>query len=384
MCTVFNAAFRPFFFAASLWSALAVPAWLLTYAGAAPLPGGIAPYVWHMHEMVFGFAFATVAGFLLTAIPNWTGRLPLRGAPLSVLAALCLAGRVALLMSAQLGPLATAAIDLAFPAALIAVVARELVAGRNWRNLPMLVALGLLFTGNLLVHLQQLGIGYAALLGNRLGLATLLMLIALVGGRIVPSFTRNWLAKRGPGARLPAPAGRLDAAALVLTLAALATWVALPDGAAAHWLLLGGGLALAARLSRWRGLATFGEPLVFILHAGYAWLAFGLALAGLNGLAPLMPRSVALHALTIGAIGTMTLAVMTRATLGHSGRPLTADRATLAIYLLVSCAALLRLAAPWFGGAYLGVTLAAGAAWSAAFLLFAVAYRRLLWPARVL
>src|SRR6478609_4881793 len=165
MCTVFNAAFRPFFFAASLWSALAVPAWLLTYAGAAPLPGGIAPYVWHMHEMVFGFAFATVAGFLLTAIPNWTGRLPLRGAPLAVLAGLWLAGRIAVLFSGATGPLAAAVVDLAFPVAFVAVIARELIAGRNWRNLPMLAALSLLLGGSACVHLEALGLAHTAALG---------------------------------------------------------------------------------------------------------------------------------------------------------------------------------------------------------------------------
>jgi len=377
MPTMFSAAFRPFFLAAGLWAALAVPFWLLSYAGVVALPAGIAPYLWHQHEMVFGFAFAAVAGFLLTAIPNWTGRLPLRGAPLAALVLLWFAGRVALLFSARVGPLATALVDLAFPAALIALVARELVAGRNWRNLPMIAALGLLFTGNLLVHLQQLGLAYTALVGNRLGLATLLMLIALVGGRIVPSFTRNWLAKRGAGA-LPAPAGRVDAAALAITFVALASWIAFPDSALMYGLSLAAGVALGVRLSRWCGLATFDEPLVFVLHAGYAWLAFGLALTGLNGLAPFVPRSVALHALTIGAIGTMTLAVMTRATLGHGGRPLTADRSTLAVYLLVTLAALLRLAAPLAGSGYLTVTLAAGFAWSAAFLLFVAAYRRLL------
>jgi len=374
---MFTAAFRPFFLAATLWAALAVPFWLLSYAGVIALPAGIAPYLWHQHEMVFGFAFAAVAGFLLTAIPNWTGRLPLRGAPLAALVALWLAGRVALLLSARLPPPAVAALDLAFPAALIAVVGRELVAGRNWRNLPMIVALGLLFTGNLLVHLQQLGLAYTAFLGNRLGLATLLMLIALIGGRIVPSFTRNWLAKRGASA-LPPPAGRVDAAALGLTFAALASWVVFPDSALMYGLSLAAGVALGVRLSRWRGLATLDEPLVFVLHAGYAWLALGLALAGLNGLAPFMPRSVALHALTIGAIGTMTLAVMTRATLGHSGRTLSADRPTIAVYVLVTLAALLRLAAPLAGSGYLAVTLAAGFAWSAAFLLFVATYWRLL------
>jgi uncharacterized protein involved in response to NO len=164
---VFSAAFRPFFLGAALWSAAAVPAWLLSFSGRTVLPGALAPFIWHGHELVFGFGFAAVAGFLLTAIPNWTGRLPLRGARLAALAGLWLAGRIALLLSAPLGPYAAAAIDLAFPAALIAVVARELIAGRNWRNLPMLAALALLLCGSLLVHLQSIGLAYTALLGNR-------------------------------------------------------------------------------------------------------------------------------------------------------------------------------------------------------------------------
>ena len=372
---MFSAGFRPFFLAAGLWSAVAVPAWLLSYSGGAALPGAFPPFVWHVHEMVFGFAFASVAGFLLTAIPNWTGRLPLRGAPLAALAGLWLAGRIALLLSALLGPLATAAIDLAFPAALTVLVARELVAGRNWRNLPVLAALSLLLAGSLLVHLQAIGLAYTALLGNRLGVATLLMLIALIGGRIVPSFTRNWLAKRRPDGAMPAPSGPIDLAALAVTFAALAAWVASPGGPVMQWLTLAAGLALALRLSRWRGLATLSEPLLFVLHAGYGWLAFGLAALGLSGFAPFLPQSAALHALTVGAIGTMTLAVMTRATLGHSGRALSADRATAAVYLLVTLAALARVAAPLSGGAYLALTWTAAIAWSCAFLLFVVAYR---------
>jgi uncharacterized protein involved in response to NO len=375
---VLSAGFRPFFLLAGVWSALAVPVWLFAYAGGLPLPGALPALVWHVHEMVFGFAFAAAAGFLLTAIPNWTGRLPLRGAPLAVLALLWLAGRAALLLSAHLGAGIAALVDLAFPAALMSVVARELVAGRNWRNLPMLAALALLFTGSLLVHLHALGLAYTALIGNRLGVATLLMLIALVGGRIVPSFTRNWLAKQRPGGKMPAPSGRIDVAALAAAFAALAAWVAAPDAAVTPWLAVAAGLALGLRLSRWRGLATVREPLLFVLHAGYGWLAFGLLLVGVNGLAPFLPPGAALHSLTVGAVGTMTLAVMTRATLGHSGRALVADRATTLAYVLVSLAALLRLGAPLGGEAFLALTLAAGAAWSSAFLLFASAYGRLL------
>lgn len=364
---LFSAGFRPFFLLASAWAALAVPVWLAAYVHGYTLRGPLPPLFWHAHEMVFGFGFAAVAGFLLTAIPNWTGRLPVRGTALAALVSLWLAGRIAMLVPE------VALLDLAFGAALILVVARELIAGGNWRNVPMLLALALLFSGNVMVHLHALDVASAAPEGIRLGIATLSMLIALVGGRIVPSFTRNWLAK----ARLapPAPEGRLDRIALVVTLVALAAWVA---GAwFSSWLLLGAGLALAARLSRWRGLSTVREPLLFILHVGYGWLALGLILLGLDP-----ASSAALHALTVGAIGTMTLAVMTRASLGHTGRALVAGRPTVAIYLLVTLAALLRVAGPFADAHALLLTSLAGLAWSAAFATFALHYGTFLIGAR--
>src|SRR5262245_62165438 len=239
--SLFSAGFRPFFLLAAGWAAIAMPVWLAAYTHGYGLRGTLPALFWHAHEMVYGFGSAVVAGFLLTAIPNWTGRLPLRGPALAALAVLWLAGRAGLLLSAQVGALATALLDLAFLAALIAVVARELVAGRNWRNLPMLAALALLFAGNVLVHLHSLGMAYTGGLGSRLGIATLLMLIALVGGRIVPSFTRNWLAKERPRMPPPAPEGTLDRAALLIALAALAAWVA----ELATWPALLAGAALA-------------------------------------------------------------------------------------------------------------------------------------------
>ena len=371
---LFSGGFRPFFLGAAAWAATALPIWLCVYTGAVTLPSALPPVTWHVHEMVFGYALASVAGFLLTAIPNWTGRLPLRGTPLALLAALWLAGRLAVLFSGTTGTLPAAVVDLAFPLVFVAVIARELIAGRNWRNMPMLVALSLLFTGSLLVHLQALGVAPGADLGNRLGLATILAMVALVGGRIVPSFTRNWLAKARPAGALPAQAGRADMAALLLTVAGLLVWVAAPSAEFTPWVELAAGTAVAFRLSRWCGLATFGEPLVFVLHLGYGWLALGLLLLGFNGLHPLLPVTAALHALTAGAIGTMTLAVMTRATLGHTGQPLAAGRGTHAIYLLVTLGAMLRLLAPLAGAQAMAVTWIAGAAWSGAFALFAVAY----------
>jgi len=372
-----SAGFRPFFLLAALWAAIGVPIWLAAYAHGYSVGGVLPAMIWHAHEMTFGFGLAVVAGFMLTAIPNWTGRLPVRGAPLAVLACLWLAGRVAMLLSGAVGAPVAALFDLAFPALFFAVVARELVAAGNWRNLPMLGALSLLLAGNVLVHLHALGIAYTADTGNRLGVATLLLLISLVGGRIVPSFTRNWLAKARPGNALPAPWSVIDRVALAATVAGLAAWVFARDWAVTPWLELAAGVALAARLARWRGLATLREPLLFILHAGYGWLALGLALLGANGLYPVLPASAATHALTVGAIGTMTLAVMTRATLGHTGRGLTADTATRAIFALITAAALLRVGAPLFERAVV-LTSLAGLAWTLAFGTFAIRYGRFL------
>ncbi|MDE2499470.1 MAG: NnrS family protein [Alphaproteobacteria bacterium] len=378
---LFSAGFRPFFLAAALWAVVAIPLWLLAYATGITAPSALPPVTWHAHEMVYGFAVASAAGFLLTAIPNWTGRMPLQGWPLATLAALWLIGRVAVLLSAEIGAPLAAVADLSFPVAFLAVVAREIIAGRNWRNLPMLAALSLLLFGNLLVHLEPLGIADTAALGNRIGIGTLLELIALVGGRIVPSFTRNWLAKTHPEAKPPAQAGAFDFAALVVTGIGLAVWVVAPDSVVAPWAELAAGAAAGLRLSRWRGVKTIREPLLLILHVGYGWLAIGLLLLGFDGFYDFMPPTSALHALTIGAIGTMILAVMTRATLGHTGRSLSAGPATKAMYVLVTAAAILRLAVPFAGAQMMVMLSLAGTAWCAAFGLFAVLYAGpLAWP----
>jgi len=209
------------------------------------------------------------------------------------------------------------------------------------------------------------------------------MLISLVGGRIIPSFTHNWLAKARPEVSSPVPAGRLDVAALIVTGLALLVWVIAPDVAVTLWAALAAGIAVALRLSRWRGLHTVREPLLLILHAGYGWLALGLLLLGLVGLSRILPATAALHALTVGAVGTMTLAVMTRASLGHSGQPLTAGPATKLIYGLITAAAVLRVLSPLAGDRTELALWFAGAAWSGAFGLFAVFYGRVLARPRV-
>lgn len=366
--------FRPFFVLAALWSAIAIPLWLLFFTGQSLTPSALPPAAWHVHEMVYGYGAAVVAGFLLTAIANWTGRPPIQGKLLAALVVLWLLGRIAVLASGSLDASIVAAADLVFPLVFLAVAAREILVSRNWRNAPLLIALLLLFAGNLLVHLEALGIAATAALGNRLGVAVLLMLITFIGGRIIPLFTRNWLVKRQPDARVPAVFNAVDRLTLAVTALALLSWTAAPDAPVTTGTALIAGLALALRLARWRGLATLREPLLWVLHLGYGWLAFGFLLLGLDTLLPVIPPTAALHALTIGAIGTMTLAVMTRTSLGHTGQPLTAGRGTTIIYILITIAALGRLVAPLCGTAQTTALALAGAAWTGGFLLFLALY----------
>lgn len=378
-----SAGFRPFFLSAALWAAVGLPLSVAYLEAAAELPTRFAPTIWHAHEMAFGFGGAVVAGFLLTAIPNWTGRLPLQGAPLAGLVALWLLGRIVVLFSRSAPASLSAALDLAFPAVFIFVVAREIAAGRNWRNLPMVAALAFLFIGNLLAHLETMEIADTGLIGAHIGVATLVMLVALVGGRITPSFTRNWLAKTAPAENEPAPFGALDRFALAATFVALAAWVVLPDSRPTAVFQIVAGVALFLRLLRWRGASTREEPLLFVLHLGYAWVAVGVLLMGANEIFNFMDSAATLHALTAGAIGTMTLAVMTRATRGHTGRPLVADRGTVVIYIAITLAAILRVLAPFTGDYYFLALAVAAAMWSFAYGLFAVLYFGMLTGPRV-
>lgn len=369
--------FRPFFLAASFWAAAALALWIVMFATGTALPSRFDPLTWHIHEMLFGFVMAAIAGFLLTAIPNWTRRLPVSGGPLALLVGLWLLGRIVCLTSAFVSPWIAVAADLSFPVALVAVAAREIVAGRNWRNLPLLAPVIVLGMANLLMHLEAEGTSLSSGLGWRLGLAAVIMLISVVAGRIVPSFTRNWLAKR-PGASLPAGHGWIDRVALGVLHAGLVGWACIPEFRPIGLLLvLGAGLNLW-RLLRWRGSATAAEPLLLILHIGYAWLVLGVALLGLALLGVDLPQSAAIHALTAGAIGTMILAVMTRATRGHVGRDLSADRLTCLIFILVTLATIARVAAAFLATWMMPVIVVSSCLWIAAFGTFVLGYGSML------
>ncbi len=368
---LFAMGFRPFFLCGAVWAAIALPLWIAGYLGWAPQ----ITRDWHAHEMLFGYLGAVVAGFLLTAVPNWTGRLPVAGAPLALLFSLWAAGRATMLLAPQ--TIFSAILDSAFLYVLALIIAREVIAGKNRRNLPVCILILVLATANALTHLRGLNLDLA-LWGERIGLAVVAMLLALIGGRITPSFTRNWMAKQAMTAE-PASPGRFDIAVLVTTAAALLAWIVAPNAVAHGALLAIAGAANLIRLSRWKGWRTTSEPLVTILHLGYAWLSIGLLLLGGSILAPeLIASAAGIHALTAGAFGVMTLAVMTRASRGHTGQKLTADRATQAIYVLVNLGAVCRVAAPFFPSHYVDLLIAAAALWSAAFAAFAIVYGPLL------
>lgn len=369
--------FRPFFLAAALWAVVAVGLWMSVHQGLFAIPTAFDAITWHVHEMVFGFVAAAMAGFLLTAVPNWTGRLPLRGTPLLGLLALWVLGRIAVIVSIETGPILAAALDLAFPAMLLALVLREILAGRNWRNLVISALLALLLVANLCMHLDAAGWFPTSALGQRLGFAAVVLILNLVGGRIVPSFTRNWLVKRGER-RLPASFDVFDRVQLAILFVALAGWVGASEHPVTGAALITAGLASVFRLVRWRGYRTFSEPLVWSLHLGFAWMPVGLILIGTSIAGAEVPQSSGLHALSAGGFAAMILAIMTRATLGHTGRDLRADKPTTAIYLLAFSAAVTRVAAAFQLEVQPMLLWASVALWILAFGLFAVVYGRLL------
>lgn len=372
--------FRPFFLGAALWAAIGMALWVPMLSGLLTLPTAFDPVSWHAHEFLFGYLSAAVAGFLLTAVPNWTGRLPIVGWPLGGLFALWAAGRIFVMFSAYLPPLVVALADLAMPMTLAAVIMREIVAGKSWHNLIVLGMLTVLATGNAVFHWEAAqGVFPAQGYGFRIGLGAALMMIAVIGGRIVPSFTRNWLVRRG-GGRLPAqPMLGFDKVALVALFAALLLWAAAPHSLAAGLALTLAGALHLARLARWAGDRTGAEPLVWVLHAGYTFLPLGALAMGLAALAPgALGAAAAQHLWMAGAVGLMTLAVMTRATLGHTGQDLSAGRGTATLYLALIAAVVARLSAGIWPGQADWMHVLAGIAWLVAFGGFAVLYGPLL------
>ena len=372
--------FRPFFFTAAAWAALAMALWVPMLSGHLMVPTAFDPVSWHAHEFLFGYLGAVIAGFLLTAVPNWTGRLPIVGWRLGMLAGLWLAGRVAVAVSGDLPAVLVALADLAFQAVFALLIAREIAAGKNWRNLIVLAMLGVFILGNALFHWEAAKGDYAARgYGLRLGLGAGIMMIAVIGGRIVPSFTRNWLVKRRSTALPVPPMQSFDKLALAALLVALLLWVVLPLETPTGLALVLAGVLHALRLARWAGHRTFAEPLVTVLHAGYAFVPLGALALAVEILAPgSFGMAGAQHFWMAGAIGLMTLAVMTRATLGHTGQNLTAGAGTVIIYLALILSVFARVAGGVWSEVSGPLTTAAGLFWIVAFGGFAIFYGTLL------
>ncbi|MCP4329692.1 MAG: NnrS family protein [Alphaproteobacteria bacterium] len=365
--------FRLFFLAAPAYAALAVVYWVLVLAAGLSVPPLLAPSVWHGHEMLYGFGVAAIGGFFLTAAPNWTAGTPLRGMPLAVLFGIWIAGRAAVWGTAIVPAWLVAVVDLAFLPGLLVAIFVPLVAKGLRRQLVFAPIVIVLWLGDVLLWAGVLGVSAVdPSWCLRLGIYAVVVLITVMGGRVIPSFTANYLKRRDESDPI-VPAAALDKAVILATVAVLGLGLAGVAGVVAGTLFAALAVLHAARMSRWQGMATLGEPILWALHAGYAWLVIGFALiAAVAFGAPIAPDAP-LHALTIGGMGGLMLAVMSRATLGHTGRPIAAAVPVVAAYVLLHAAAVVRVFGPMVvPHLYLEDIAVAGALWAIAFALFAV------------
>lgn len=344
--TLLAYSFRPFFILAGAYAAIAVLGWVAYLFGGVALPLSWSPMHWHSHEMLYGWTSAAVAGFLLTAMTNWTGAKPLSGWPLLALVVLWLAGRVAFWTASHLPPLVVAVVDLSFLAVLGLYVAVVLLRHKNHRNLILVGVILLLFTGNLWMHLGFMT-GTMAYLqqGEQLGFNLISLLLAIIAGRITPAFTVNWLKRTGADSSSVIRHPGLDRLALVALALVIPLDIWFADAPWLGWFLLITASLHAARLLLWQGWRTLKEPLLWILHLGYLWLVLALLARGFNLIEPAFSTSLWVHTLGMGAIGTLILGVMTRVCVGHTGRPLKLEPCAWMSYAFIVLATLLRLAA---------------------------------------
>jgi uncharacterized protein involved in response to NO len=377
---LFESGFRPFFLLAGLDALLNMGLWLWVFLRPEIWPADALPAAyWHAHEMLYGFAAAAIGGFLLTAVPNWTGCAPYRGLLLLGLAACWLGGRIAMLPFAHIPVLAGSLIDLAFYPLLGLAIAPPLLRAKKFQNLPFLLFLLLLFAGNLCFHLGRIGLfDIGEHVGLGVALDIILIMVVIIGGRIIPAFTRNGLLKQGIQTSLQSNPW-IERIAILTVLAMVVADMVAPLSKLSGVLALAAAMALAARLSQWQGHRTFRDPLLWVLHLGYGWLVIGLTLKAGALLLNLAIADHWIHALTVGAFATMILAVTTRAALGHSGRPLVAPRPIAVAYLLVSAAALIRVIGPVLLPLQYNMLIAlSGGLWITAFSIFVWIYAPIL------
>ncbi len=367
---LFDYGFRPFFLAAGVTAALLIPWWAAALAWGTPLATGWPATLWHGHEMLFGFIMAAVAGFLLTAVPSWTGARGFAGRPLVMLTAVWALGRIGVETSMLWPPTLVMVLDLAFLPALMGLVLPPLLRARN-RNTPLLAVLAALWSTDAAFY-WGLGRGDFPLARHALlvGIDIVLLLVTVIGGRIIPAFTSAALKQRGGSGQMRAWPG-MTALAVGSMIAVILADLWRPEGALAGGIALAAAVIQAVRLAQWRALRTLRMPIVWVLHLAYLWLPLGFALKALALLGGFAFGAFYLHALTIGAAATMIMGVMTRASLGHTGRPLVVARPIACAYGLLAAAAAVRV----FGPAalalpYAAIIALAAALWTGAFALF--------------
>ncbi|RPI46523.1 MAG: NnrS family protein [Betaproteobacteria bacterium] len=366
---LFNLGFRPFYLLAALFAALSLPVWVGQYLGLVPAVSFVPALAWHTHEMVFGFAVAVVTGFLFTAARNWTGLPTPSGGTLAALAGLWLLGRVVMLT----GPAPVAAVvDTAFLPAVAWCLWLPLRRARN-RNQFFVAILAALAVVNAMFHASHLTTApFTAVLCAQIGLACIVMIVAIMAGRVIPAFTRNAMRS----ARVRVVRG-LDAASLLTLAAALVGWLASLPAAFVLPIAIAAAVVNGARLWSWDPWSTRGEPILWVLHLSYAWIPIGMVLLGLAVAGAAGSTALAVHALGVGAVGGMIVGMITRTARGHTGRPLRVSGAETFAYVLVHLAALMRVLVPLaLPYAYTTGLIASAALWSAAFALYCFVY----WP----
>lgn len=380
---LFEYGFRPFFLAAGVAASVLIPWWAAALVWGTPLATGWPANLWHGHEMLFGFVMAAVAGFLLTAVPSWTGARGFAGPPLVTLTALWALGRVGVETSILWPPMLVAALDLAFLPALMGFVLPPLLRARN-RNTPLLAVLAAFWLTDVSFY-RGLGRGDLTLARHSLliGIDIVLLLVTVIGGRIIPAFTSAALKQRSGSGQMWAWPG-MTPLAVGSMLAVILADLWRPDSALAGWIALAAAVIQAVRLAQWRALRTLRIPIVWVLHLAYLWLPLGLALKAVALLGRIAFGAFYLHALTIGAAATMIMGVMTRAALGHTGRLLIVARPIACAYGLLTAAAAVRVFGPaWLAIPYAAIIALAAALWTGAFALFLWIYAPILLRPRV-